>query len=654
MGRHDPPRIGLSGALLDAVFPFHFVVDDDLRVVQAGPAVGRVAPRLGPGVAIADALALRRPRGAFTLAHIRASLEQPFILEAAESGVRLRGQFVELEPGRWAFLGSPWFESPAEIEAAGVSLVDYPVHDPMVDLLMLSQTQRMAMKDLQELTGRLREQREATRQAERIYRQAIAAAGAVVYRQSAQGDHFDFIDAGIESLTGYRPDELTPSLLRRIVVDSHLPRRTGPPAERAAPSRCELRIQARDGVERWLSEVTVPVLDAEGRISGTIGIFEDITARKSDEAERARLSAELDTVLRLSPQGFASFDALGRLSYCNPAFADMLDSPQEALEGKSLAAMDEVFGELAADSQPCAALLDLEGEAADEVVFYGRQGRTVSRSFQRVSGASSAGGWVLFMRDVSREREIDRMKSEFLATAAHELRTPMTSVRGFAELLLHEDFDAGMTRDIAETIHRQATLLVHIVNELLDIARIEAGHGSDFVYGLHSVQDLVRQTVDALRIPGDDRPVRVAATNGDAPVIQADAKKTMLALTNVLSNAYKYSPGGGEITLELGRRQHRGRPEAGIVVTDRGVGMDESELNRIFERFYRADPSGTIPGTGLGLSLVKEIMELQDGSVEVASRKGEGTTVTLWLPEDVGSAGAGEPEAARRVQDGPR
>jgi signal transduction histidine kinase len=111
-----------------------------------------------------------------------------------------------------------------------------------------------------------------------------------------------------------------------------------------------------------------------------------------------------------------------------------------------------------------------------------------------------------------------------------------------------------------------------------------------------------------------------------------DPDKTIQALLNVLVNAFKYSPLGGPIVLETLVRDDDGEQEAGFRVTDQGIGMSPEHVARVFERFFRADPSGKIPGTGLGMSLVKEITELQDGQVQVQSKLGQGTSVTLWFP----------------------
>jgi signal transduction histidine kinase len=254
------------------------------------------------------------------------------------------------------------------------------------------------------------------------------------------------------------------------------------------------------------------------------------------------------------------------------------------------------------------------------------------------------GSLILYLRDQTAESEVDRMKSEFLSAAAHELRTPMVSIFGFTELLLNRPVGDDRRRDVLQTIHRQAKLLIGIVNELLDLARIEARQGKDLHREPQRLGDLVARAVDG--VAGGDARGRFVAdmTHADTTLL-VDPAKTEQALVNVLSNAVKYAPDGGPIRLStrIGRVQHA--PAVGVSVQDRGIGMSPEQLGRVFERFYRADPSGNIPGTGLGMSLVKEIVELQGGRVQVDSELGCGTTVTLWLPLALQAAVAAPPQA---------
>jgi signal transduction histidine kinase len=253
------------------------------------------------------------------------------------------------------------------------------------------------------------------------------------------------------------------------------------------------------------------------------------------------------------------------------------------------------------------------------------------RVLARVVRRQHDGETILFFRDITRETEVDRMKSEFLTTAAHELRTPMVSVYGFTELLLHRQVPEVRRRDMLETIHRQSSLLINMVNELLDLARIEARQGKDLKRERCRLGALAAQAGAAFDAQGGAQRLRLQLAHADAAVM-VDPEKTHRAITNVLSNAFKYSPAGGAIELTTIAGEVHGRHAVGLCVRDRGIGMSAEQLARVFERFYRADPSGNIPGTGLGMSLVKEITELQGGRVDITSRLGEGTEVVLWMP----------------------
>jgi signal transduction histidine kinase len=146
------------------------------------------------------------------------------------------------------------------------------------------------------------------------------------------------------------------------------------------------------------------------------------------------------------------------------------------------------------------------------------------------------------------------------------------------------------------------------------------------------LKEVVDITVAGFGVPAGREPPGVARFDA-AWEVQADRSKMHQALLNVLSNAYKYSPGGGAVELLPRHAVRAGRPCVGIAVRDQGIGMDQEQLSHMCERFYRADASGNIPGTGLGMAIVGDIVKLHGGSLEFASRPGEGTTVTLWLPQ---------------------
>ncbi len=223
------------------------------------------------------------------------------------------------------------------------------------------------------------------------------------------------------------------------------------------------------------------------------------------------------------------------------------------------------------------------------------------------------------------------MKSEFLTAAAHELRTPLASIFGFTELMLVRQLHPDKQKELLGTIHRQSRSLIDLINELLDLSRIEALQGQDIHIASCEVATLVQSTLAAWYYKPELHELDCDLRHG-ACTVRANLEKTRQALLNVLSNAVKYSPRGGRITVRTALRGVNGCAQLGLIVQDQGIGMTEAQSARAFERFYRAHPLGDIPGTGLGLSLVGEIMQLQGGEAELSSTHGQGTTLTLWLP----------------------
>ncbi|RTL24258.1 MAG: PAS domain-containing protein [Burkholderiales bacterium] len=353
------------------------------------------------------------------------------------------------------------------------------------------------------------------------------------------------------------------------------------------------------------------------------------TRRMADQL-RVR-SQQLHSVIELCADGVAFCDADGYIQHANAALHELLGLPASpSLVGMPIDALEHQLRRIA-DTQTTTPRPFFDRHAEDHVapvqlVLY-RPAYTVLLASAR---RSADGGRAFYLHDATQATEVDRMKSEFLTTAAHELRTPMVSVFGFTELLLRRSLPDERRRDVLETIHRQSSLLVGMLNELLDVTRLEARRGLDFDCRPCTLQDLLVPAVEP-HLVQDTHSFELRIAHPDTP-LQLDACKTQRALAHVLSNAVQFSSPGSPIEISSLHGELRGRPALGVRVADRGIGMTPEQQARMFERFYRADPSGHRPGAGLGMSLVKEIVELQGGRVEVESRLGEGTAVTLWLP----------------------
>lgn len=398
-------------------------------------------------------------------------------------------------------------------------------------------------------------------------------------------------------------------------------------AERQGRWRGSLAVRLGEQGQGLWEMAVLPLQDPVAGDGTLVWFCQDVTERHALQMKLKERARELNAIADLSPDGFVFVDHDSRISYVNPAFEKMTGLSAEALAGIS---HDKFEQAMAALYDPAAAAQPQTGEVLLRLI---RPRFTIIKRTERClpDEHGQIQGTVQYYRDVTSEAEVDRMKSEFLSTAAHELRTPMASVLGFAELLMTRQYPPEKQRDFLAIIHRQSGQLVGLLNELLDLARIEARAGKDFRIAAHDLPAIITGVADKFFIPGDERPVTLALPE-KLPQVLVDPDKLELALTNVLSNAYKYSQGNGTITLLVSSRQNGVDQQVGILVRDQGIGMNATEVTRVFERFYRADDSGKIAGTGLGMSLVKEIMDIFQGCVEIDSTPGVGTEVALWLP----------------------
>jgi two-component system, OmpR family, phosphate regulon sensor histidine kinase PhoR len=231
--------------------------------------------------------------------------------------------------------------------------------------------------------------------------------------------------------------------------------------------------------------------------------------------------------------------------------------------------------------------------------------------------------------DITQLRKLERMRREFLGNVSHELRTPIFSVQGFLETLLDGAMDdPSVNRDFLEKAHRHAVRLNALLNDLIEISRIESG---DMKMSFRYIDPaaVVAECVEAARPTAAKKQIRLSVDNRLAPdtTVYADRDRLHQVLINLLDNAVKYTDDGGSVEVAL----HDEPPMTVIDVRDTGCGIEEEHLGRIFERFYRVDRdrSRAVGGTGLGLAIVKHIVEAHGGSISVKSVPGKGSTFSF-------------------------
>ncbi len=322
------------------------------------------------------------------------------------------------------------------------------------------------------------------------------------------------------------------------------------------------------------------------------------------EAERRRL----DTTIRSLGDALLITDRDGIVEQRNPRAAVLVpDLPEGARAEEVLPPLHDA----------------LAGEPTLE-----RDGRTLLVTAARLE---DEGGTVWTVRDATERVRLERLKSEFVATASHELRSPLTSIKGFVELLSATgDSLDDRQREFVEVIELSTNRLVDLVNDLLDVARVEAGRVEIHRRPI-DIGDAVGEVAALIRPQVDDKAQRLEVDVPDGlPLALADPARVRQILTNLVTNAHHYTDRGGTIALALRATTHHIVME----VADNGQGMSDEQIEHAFERFYRGRGEGTHhpPGTGLGLAIVRSLVELHGGDVSITSSPGEGTRFTVRLP----------------------
>lgn len=397
--------------------------------------------------------------------------------------------------------------------------------------------------------------------------------------------------------------------------------------------------------------------DANGQLIGYLVISRDITQLKRAEEERAQLIKEqaaraeaeaardqLQQVLDVMPEAIVIADAKGSLYMSNAAarelcgeipasVQDLVGSPHGwlTLEGsphplEELPIMRALRGEVVRGGQ----LIVVNRSA-------GRQAPVLVSSAPLRAAGGQVQGAVASFQDISAIKDLERQKDDFLAAASHDLRSPLAAIKARAQLLRRrasrlDSPDAPFLVEGLTRIDQVVKQIAGLISELLDVAHLQMGKTLLLEAQPTDLVDLAREVASDLQPTSDRHQIRVES---DEPEVRGEWDRHRLerVLVNLVSNAIKYSPSGGPITLKVAPERADGARWAVIQVTDRGIGIPPAELPRVFEPYFRgSNVAGSIEGTGLGLSGVRQIVEQHGGRVTVDSQEGVGSTFSIRLP----------------------
>jgi PAS domain S-box-containing protein len=357
----------------------------------------------------------------------------------------------------------------------------------------------------------------------------------------------------------------------------------------------------------------------------------------------------VDRALRSVEDGLIVADAEANIRFANPRAAEILGVAERALvggnlferiaEAESLSAMQGQTLVSRLQSAEAARtqlrwLLDERKSLEREITLNAAPGNprqyTLRLSTVRETADGEILGIVASFTDITRHRELERTQRDVMALVTHELKTPLTAIQGMSELLARYEPSEAQRRDMHLSIHDEAKRLARMIDEYLDLTRLESGAWPLRLAPLR-IESLAERVLRMLDPVAQQRGIRLVRQFGPAlPAILGDADLIARAVTNLVDNAIKYSPANSAVTINV--RSDETTIE--IAVSDEGGGIAPEFLPRIFEKFYRVPRAGDVdvPGTGLGLALVREVAELHGGRVMVESRPEAGSVFSLILP----------------------
>lgn len=355
------------------------------------------------------------------------------------------------------------------------------------------------------------------------------------------------------------------------------------------------------------------------------------TAELSESVKKIKESKDqVEGILKSIEEGILVIDYFGKVLLINSAAENILEVERKNAVDKSV---DQVFtNKLLLENLNVNAIAKYPSRHFDIELSGDRGSRKYIHGTSTLLKGSSnrALGIVVVVRDTTFEKKVDNLKSQFLSTAAHELRTPLTSLQGFSEILLKKtNLGKETERKYLGYINDESLKLATIINDFLDISRIESGKGISLNKAVCSVKDTIERSMHIF-----DEQINISHKflfHYPDKIVNwvVDQDKVEQVLKNIYSNAIKYSPDGGPIVTTV--MPHESSVE--IVVEDEGLGMNEEQLIKIYDRFYRGESfSSDIPGTGLGMTIVKYILEAHGGRISVDSELGKGTKVHFNIP----------------------
>ena len=340
--------------------------------------------------------------------------------------------------------------------------------------------------------------------------------------------------------------------------------------------------------------------------------------QKLNEVNRQK--REIEAILLHMNDGIVAFDEKGNIMHINPAAKALLKIDKESN-------FEEIFSRFDANIK-MDAILYLDNTAEEKIVIGDKTINVFLASYKDENDLSS--GIIAVIQNITEHVKLDDMRKEFVADVSHELKTPITSILGYTETLLEGDYDKETQVKFLNVIESESHRMAKLVSDLLTLSRYDNNKNKTEITDI-DLGDLTKKCLEKLKVEIEKKQHKIECfVTAEVPLVKVDKYGIERVILNILTNAIKYTPENGNIKIYVGFVYN----DAYIKVIDNGIGIPEKDLPRVFERFYRVEKARAreMGGTGLGLAIAKEIIEQNNGSINIKSVQGKGTEVVIRIP----------------------
>jgi PAS domain S-box-containing protein len=470
----------------------------------------------------------------------------------------------------------------------------------------------------------------------------------MIYQFNIQKETYDYVSPSSVKVVGYSPEEMEFFTLKKIKDlihpddcaqwAEHLQAITDPQIKQNAVQSIEYRLKHKTRGYRWMRDTCTALFNQKNEPVFVVGTIEDVTERKNVLEELIKSEEKYRILAETSADGVFTTDALGRLTYINPSFeklcgrrkSQILATPfRKYLLEDSVYFFQQIFIDVRKKNDKIENV-ELELVAGTGEII------PIEANIAPLTKQTEFGGVVCTVRDITQRREIEdelkkneRLKTEFMNIAAHELRSPVTPIKGYLDLILHDNESNEKIKNWAKISLRNAERLLKLVNDILDVARLDSDtmrFDMEKIDPVEFLNEIVEDMRPAITNKKLEFPVNIPPS---LPHILGDKNRISQVLKNLMSNSLKFTD-CGSIGLNVEKKDNH----ILITVEDTGIGISQNELKKIFTKFYQAytGEDRNNEGTGLGLFISKEIIKKHNGTIWAESEVGKGSRFIIQLP----------------------